>query len=95
MARAQRDPTPDPRIPPKKIPPTPEQLAKAAVAKRPTVLGRAPHSSRRLAEHRDLAEPPILPRHEDDLLLVSAHVTYVAMPYGFHWCARSVTAGHR
>jgi hypothetical protein len=28
------------RIPPKKIPPTPEQLAKAAVAKRPKVLGR-------------------------------------------------------
>ena len=39
MARAQRNPAPDPRIPPKEMPPTPEQVAKAAVARRPKVIG--------------------------------------------------------
>jgi hypothetical protein len=39
MARPQRKPDPAPRIPPKKIAPTPKQIAKAAVAKRPKVIG--------------------------------------------------------
>jgi hypothetical protein len=40
MPRAKPSAIPSERIPPKKIPATPEQLAKAAVAKRPAVLGR-------------------------------------------------------
>jgi hypothetical protein len=40
MPRPKPSAIPPDRIPPKKIPATPEQLAKAAVAKRPAVLGR-------------------------------------------------------
>ena len=40
MARPKPSAIPPDRSPPKKIPPTPEQLAKAAVAKRPAVMGR-------------------------------------------------------